>query len=82
MAARTVWLFQVHHRHGDDVSVYSTKQKAVDGVYEWVAEYWDDEMIRQYNDVPQIPSDRQEAIDLYFNSIDDEWYECFEKEIL
>ena len=68
-----VWVLTISHRHGTDCSVFTKRQKAVDFLYEYVKQWWDDEIPNK-----KIPSTMGRAVDAYFDHVGDrsvsEWY--------
>ena len=77
---KTVWVLLVTYKHGDDITVFDSREKALVDLDDFVKEYWDDWLSETL-----IPNDRQERIDAYFeNQIDfvfHEFYTLEEKEI-
>lgn len=65
----TVHVLMIDH-DGIDSSVHRTEAGAWDALYEYVTEWWDTE----HRDGTPIPTDRNAAIDAYFEHVDDEDY--------
>ena len=71
-----VWLLMVHHRHGDDVTVYTSEPAARGGLFDYVAQCWAEIAGGEYETsagvkaiVPQeIPGDPDTAIEIYFQA--------------
>jgi len=58
------WLVQVDNKYGRDIlGLFKTKDGALNALYEWAKEYWNDET--------EMPEDRHEAIRQYFSYIED-----------
>lgn len=74
----TVWVFFLHTKEDDDVSLYTTKELADAAVYEFVKYWWDIEMPAD-EDIPEDPAD---AIESYFEFIDHEWYFVNEQAVI
>jgi hypothetical protein len=64
---RTVWVLQVSHRHGEDLSCHSTEQRAKAALAEYCEEWWEHEV----QDKP-MPEDPQERIKLYYEEVGEE----------
>lgn len=63
----------IDHKYGTDVSIFKTETEALNALYEYVAEYWNDrcdkdDLIENYS--------RERAIEHYFHEMPfvDEWY--------
>lgn len=67
-----VWLAQIEHSHGYDISVHRTRESALILVARYCDEYWY-ELAEQGKPVEK-PADKQEKIDRYFELRDDECY--------
>lgn len=65
-----VWVAVVDHRHGSNVTVADTREAGFAVIHEFVTEWWPTEM----GPDETIPEDPQEAIDAYFEHVDDESY--------
>lgn len=73
-----VWVLAISHRHGTDVSVHRSEAGALDNLFSYVGDWWE-------NDAPReevIPHDRGEAIDRYFELVTDEFYSLEATELL
>lgn len=69
MPGSYVWLAQIEHKHGDELSVHRSEQSAWNEVYEYVATCWYGESIDG-----DLPTDHQEAISAYFEAMQErEW---------
>ena len=74
----TVWVLTYSHRHGDDVSVYDTKEAAYAGAEETIREWLDNERgddetrrnILALLDAGQVP----DAIVAYCEAVEDEGF--------
>lgn len=74
-----VFVVTINHRYGQNVSVHSTRKKALDAVARYVLEWWH-ELSRPMYSVEKIPDNpesmsRNEILDIYFTDNDEEWYE-------
>jgi hypothetical protein len=70
----TVWLLSIEHRHGTNHSAHLTERGAQDAVYDHVCIWWDEEANR-WSDEPQAqPDDPAEAVEAYFDLVEDEYY--------
>lgn len=80
----SVWVVTIDHKHGGETNVYSSEAKAYAALYEWVCQWWDDakKWATYFDDdgaekaVPDtVPADQQEAIQIYFAAVGNEWFE-------
>ncbi|WP_396908908.1 hypothetical protein [Mycolicibacterium sp.] len=69
----TVWLLKIGHRHGEDTSVHSSDDSALQDLAGFVTQYWNEVAGRTYlvDDeectVPvEMPDDPAEAVRIYF----------------
>ena len=84
-----VWLLSVHHKHGDDTTVYTSEQAAHGGLLDYVAQCWAEIAGDEYTTstgelrrVPQeMPAEADTAIDIYFEAHTDEWFEIVQKSV-
>ncbi len=84
-----VWLLSVLHRHGEDITVYTSEQGARGGVFDYVAECWPEIAGDEYTTregatavVPQeVPDDPETAIDIYFQAHKDESFAIDQKSV-
>lgn len=84
-----VWLLSVHHKHGDDTTVYTSEQAAHAGLLDYVAQCWTEIAGDEYTTssgeprrVPQdMPADAATAIDIYFEAHADEWFGIEQKSV-
>lgn len=82
MSKQQVWVLNINHKHGNDISVHSTEEKMKDVLYNYVVQYWSDWM--EDSDGKPIDIDkykRDEAIERYFDFLNEqifseEWYEA------
>jgi len=58
----------ITHKHGVDVYTHSTRRGRDDAVYDFVTDWWDDEM----GDTP-LPESKGEAVRLYFEENESEF---------
>lgn len=79
-----VYALYLDFPNGTDLQVFETREKAIDSLYDFVAESWHEveEHVSQ-----SLPADKNKAIDLYFETKqedfgDIEFYELKECEIL
>ncbi len=72
VSAPKVTVLAIQHEYGSTVEAYASYELAEAALYSWVKEYWS-----QVGDLP-IPEDRKEAIELYFESSQDESYDLEE----
>lgn len=73
----TVWVLIIEHRHGSNIYVNKTKDGAAGELFSYVSEWWDEVRGRGrwgVNDPGDIPADRDEAIETYFEVVSDEFY--------
>jgi len=72
-----VWVLAIEHRHGTELSVHRTDTSAYKAVFEWVQEWWDNEMPVTSIHPPHrpiMPTDHTKAIGAYFENVDNEDY--------
>lgn len=70
MPGSHVWLVHIEYKHGDELSVHRSEQSAWSEVYEWVATSW----YSSANVEGDLPTDRHEAINTYFEAMQErEW---------
>lgn len=63
----TVHVLTIEHRHGLNVSAHSTKDLAYAALLRYVEEWWEQELS------DEMPSDRDAAIDAYFENVEETW---------
>lgn len=71
--AETVWVLMIEHRYGFNHYVNKTKEGMLSALEEYCREWWDELEIED-----EIPSDRVELIEMYFDLVYEEWYTCDE----
>ena len=64
-----VWVLITETAYGTDISAHRTETGAWDNLAGFVAEWWDREMGSE-----ALPSEPREAIDAYFEMVEDENY--------
>lgn len=64
-----VWVLVIEHRHGFNHYVNKTNEGMLNALAEYCKEWWEE---LQYSE--EIPSDRGELIDTYFDNVYEEWY--------
>lgn len=75
-----VYVLQIDHRHGEDVSVHESEQGARAAAANWAREYWDE--VAGLSDVPdETPSDDEDAISIYFDAHEREFYSITETSV-
>jgi hypothetical protein len=69
-----VYVLEIEHRHGNDITVYHSREAAEDSLLEYVKSYWELEI----EDDVEKPEDDAELVDAYFEEMDNEFYniEC------
>jgi hypothetical protein len=77
MSAATVWVMVISHRHGDDVSVFATRQGAVDCLATYVEDNW-----AYLFGADPMPDDVDVAITKWFDVVGDEHYTITETTVL
>ncbi|BBY54000.1 hypothetical protein H7J07_05200 [Mycobacterium koreense] len=78
----TVWVLKIDHRHGTDATVHKTKQGAEEALLAYVHEWWDEAATRIGADIPaEPPADSSAAIDMYFATQGDEFFEIDETSV-
>ena len=78
-----VWVLNIDHQHGNNISVHATEAGAVAELYEYVSDFWEQETAREdFLTNPEIPMDQQEAIRAYFTLWTDEYYSIEEHVVL
>ncbi len=63
-----VFVMDIHHKHGNDISVFTTDEKRTEALYEYVSQWWDDWMFDDKGkviDITRYP--KEEAIERYFD---------------
>jgi hypothetical protein len=63
----TVWVLQIEHKHGDDISVYASEEAALNAVGEYVRTWWNDMLVDGIE--LSMPESRDEAIEEYFEEM-------------
>lgn len=73
-APEKVWVLQVETKHGVHITVHRTHQGAMDDLFNFVAEWWDQELYDHRNEprIPEMPGDPEAAIEMYFNGCEHE----------
>lgn len=70
-AGEEVWGLVIWHEYGSDGSIHATEDAARDHLHGFVKEWWGTEV---NSDVAgSIPADRDEAIDAYFEIVDESY---------
>lgn len=64
-----IFILTIDTKYGIDTLAFTSHDKAIASLYQFVAEWWEDEDM-----VGPIPDDANEAIALYFNNNEDEFY--------
>lgn len=64
-----VWILVIEHRYGFNHYASLTEEGMTDILYGYVEEWWEESTSED-----EIPSNKNEAIDLYFETVEDEWY--------
>jgi hypothetical protein len=72
----TVWVLYISHEYGSNMGVYRTSERADESLYDYVQRWWDRELPDD-----EMPEDKQEAIDKYFELNEDEWFDLESIEI-
>ncbi len=68
-----VWVLHITHKHGEDITVYSSFDLALSAAAEFAEEWWGD--VWNETNTTKKPKDKQEMVDLYFDKMQDsEWY--------
>jgi hypothetical protein len=65
-----VYVLKITHKHGTDVIVCRTEEEAQTALFEYVSEWWGNEMGGK-----RMPADHKKAISLYFDKTDYEYWE-------
>ena len=71
-----VWVLVIEHKHGTDIYVNATEERARKALYEYCAASWDEWMDKHHGFLKDLK--RDDVIDAYFNpdqvALDPEWY--------
>lgn len=70
----TVWVLSIHHRHGTNLYANLTEDGAKNELLGYVEENWH-EIAERTDNSTEIPTDRDEAIKIYFELQGDEYPE-------
>jgi hypothetical protein len=73
----SVWVMRIDHQDGNDTRVFRSRSAAVNAVFAYIKEWWN----RRVNANEPIPTDKDAAIDRYFECADDERFEIQSSEI-
>jgi hypothetical protein len=65
-----VWVLVISTRQGEEIEVYASVEAAYGGLYDYVVEWWESEI----DEAVSMPENEKEAIDLYFDEVETEWY--------
>lgn len=77
-----VYILDIHHKHGNDISGYATEQEREEAIYNYVSDCWGDWFVaKEINEYT-----REEAINIYFewhgeHNFNPEFYDCHDLEI-
>ena len=63
-----VYVLAISHRHGTNISVFTTEEKGYEALDEFVKEWWDTEITSE-----QMPDDRDGRISRYFELVDESY---------
>ena len=74
--ADTVWILAIDHDYGTNLSAHKTETGARDNLAGYVAEWWHREMGTE-----PLPDEPDEAIDVYFERVENESYTLEESAI-
>lgn len=69
----TVWVLVIEHEYGFNHYVNRSKDGMLDTLADYCREWWGDLEVDD-----EIPSDRGELIEMYFDLVYEEWYTCDE----
>ncbi len=76
----TIYVLRISHKYGDTMEAHSTEETALQSLYDYVAQEWDEGISEQYGAFEKLS--RQEAIDAYFDcydtALDPEYYDLQE----
>lgn len=81
-----VWITVISHPQGDNVSANRTEAGALDALYAYVQQNWEDEGLPDSDsDDGQIGAidryDKAAAIEMYFDIVDSEYWEMNQLEV-
>jgi len=82
-----VWVLIITHKHGEDVGVYSSREKAWDALYDYCCQWWGDWDLpwngtETEGEYACHSMDRDKAIDLYFKAAADrEGWEILQRKV-
>lgn len=71
---RQVFVLRIEHRHGDDVSVHTSREGARNALASYVDDWWNEVADNLDEPVEFSSLDRDAAIDLYFEHQTDEYF--------
>jgi hypothetical protein len=66
----TVYVAIYEHRHGQNVRVFQN----VDDVEKWRQEIADEYFVQEFKNRIEKPDNIQEVTDVYWDSVEDEWF--------
>jgi hypothetical protein len=72
-----IWVTTVEHKHGTNVSAFTTEELARADLAAFAREWWNDTGL---DDEP--PTDDNEAIEDYFDAVSDEFYSLESTELI
>lgn len=67
-----IWILVIEDKYGFCHYAHRTYGGLTDTLYNWAAQYWDEDI--EYDDLGEIPDDKWEAINLYFQDHEVEFY--------
>lgn len=70
-----VYVLKIEHRHGNNISIFSSDVKAKESLFLYVKDNWDKDFLGK------IPRKKDKAIDKYFERTGDECFDIFSTEI-
>lgn len=74
-----VWVAIIDHRHGQNVHVAETEEKAVESLYAYVKDWWKDEIPQK-----RLPRNKKhfDVVKQYFELVEDEGFYLEQHEVL
>lgn len=82
LESTTLWVLTIDHKHGDNTSIHLSEEDAKDELYEYVTRWWSEITGSIQRDIPEVPpEDKAEAVRLYFEGHDYEYFSISEATI-
>lgn len=81
-AQDTLWVVTIEHKHGTNASIATSRERAMQAVVDFAADWWDEEVSDGFEGGRERPEDPQQLVEEYFAHVGDESYTIAEADFL